>query len=261
MLSQDDHHQIQADLDLLAKWSEEWQLGFNEGKCKVLHLGNNNPKLDYKINGVSLATDTSEKDLGVIIDGELKFHSHIARAVNKASRMLGLVKTTFTCLDEITVPRLFSAMVRPHLEYGNVIWSPRYQTDSKEVEKIQRRATKLVPSLQSLPYEERLSRLKLPSLMHRRRRGDMIQVFKIMSGMDRIKPGVFFHQPIHTGTRGHSQKIHKKRFRLDVRGSFFSQRIVGDWNSLPENVIMSDTLNCFKSRLDRLWRHKQTKIL
>ena len=137
MLSRDDHHQIQADLDLLAKWSEEWQLGFNEEKCKVLHLGSNNPKLDYNMNGVVLATDTSEKDLGVTIDGELKFHSHIANAVNKASRMLGLVKATCTCLDEATVPRLFSAMVRPHLEYGNVIWGPRYQTDRKEVEKIQ----------------------------------------------------------------------------------------------------------------------------
>ena len=89
MLSRDDHHQIQADLDLLAKWSEEWQLGFNEGKCKVLHLGSNNPKLDYNMHEVVLATDTSEKDLGVTIDGELKFHSHIANAVNKASRMLG----------------------------------------------------------------------------------------------------------------------------------------------------------------------------
>ena len=102
--------------------------------------------------------------------------------------MLGLVKATFTCLDEVTVPRLFSAMVRPQLEYGNVIWGPRYQTDRKEVEKIQRRATKLVPSLRPLPYEERLSRLKLPSLMHS------------MSGMDRIEPELFFHQPVHTGT-------------------------------------------------------------
>ena len=83
------------------------------------------------MNGVVLATDTSEKDLGVTIDGELTFHSHIANAVNKASRMLGLVKVTFTCLDEVTVPILFSAMVRPHLEYGNVIWGPRYQTDRK----------------------------------------------------------------------------------------------------------------------------------
>ena len=184
------------------------------------------------MNSVTLMTDTSEKDLGVTIDNELKFHRHISNAVNKASRMLGLVKATFTCLDEITVPRLFTAMVRPHLEYGNVIWSPRYLTDSKEIEKIQCRATKLVPSLKALPYEERLLKLKLPSLLHRRRRGDMIQVYKIKSAMDRIEASLFFHQPEHTGTRGHSQKIHKERSRLDVRGTFFSQKIVGDWNSL-----------------------------
>ena len=65
------------------------------------------------MNGVILITDTSGKDLGITIDRELKFHSHIANAVNKASRMLGLVKATFTCLDEVMVPRLFSAMVRP----------------------------------------------------------------------------------------------------------------------------------------------------
>ena len=108
----------------MVKWSEEWQLGFNDEKCKVVHLGSNNPKLDYTMNGVTLITDPSKKDLGVTMDSELKFHSHIANAVNKASRMLGLVKATFTCLDEVTVPMLFSAMVRPHPEYGNIIWSP-----------------------------------------------------------------------------------------------------------------------------------------
>ena len=83
--------------------------------------------------------------LGVTIDNELKFHQHIAlkqsrnMPTEKASRMLGLVKATFTCLDGITVPRLFTAMVRPHLEYGNVIWSPRYRSDCLELEKIQRR--------------------------------------------------------------------------------------------------------------------------
>ena len=106
--------------------------------------------------------------------------------------MLGLVRETFTCLEEVPVPKLFSAMVRPHLEYANVIWSPRYQSDRTEVEKIQRRATNLVPNLRSLPYEERLSNLKLQSLMHRRQRADMIQVYKIMNGMDRIEPGLFF---------------------------------------------------------------------
>ena len=114
-----------------------------------------------------------------------------------------------TCLDEVTVPRLFSDMVRTHLEYGNVIWSPRYQSESKEVNKIQRRPTKLVPNLRSLPYKERLSSLKLPSLMHRRQHGDMIQyVYNFMNSMDRIEPGLFFQRPQHTGTRGHSQKIY-----------------------------------------------------
>ena len=88
------------------------------------------------MKGTILTTDTSEKDLGVTIDKELKFHQHIhvASAVKKASRMLGLVKATFTCLDGITVTRLFTAMVRPHLEYGNVIWSPRYISDCLEIE-------------------------------------------------------------------------------------------------------------------------------
>ena len=133
--------------------------------------------------------------------------------------MLGLVRETFTCLEEVPVPRLFSAMVRPHLEYANVIWSPRYQSDRTEVEKIQRRATKLVPSFRSLPYEEHLSSLTAPSLMHRRRGADMIQVDKIMNGMDRSEPGLFSQRPQHTGTRGHRQKVYKQRFRLDVRGS------------------------------------------
>ena len=65
------------------------------------------------MNGVLLITYTSEKDLGITIDSELKFQTHIANAVNKASRMLGLVKATYTCLDEVTVPRLFSDMKNP----------------------------------------------------------------------------------------------------------------------------------------------------
>ena len=111
-------------------------VGFNEGKCKVVHMGSYNPKLEYQMKDTILTTDTSEKDLGVTIDNELKFHQHIASVVKKTSRMLGLVKSTFTCLDGITVPRRFTAMVRPNLEYGNAIWSPRYRYDCLELEKI-----------------------------------------------------------------------------------------------------------------------------
>jgi len=102
-------------------------------------------------NGTTLDITHAEKDLGVISDENLKFHKHIGNAVNKASRMLGLIRKTFALLDETTVPRLFTAMVRPHPEYGNVIWRPRYRGDKLEVEKVQRRATKLIPSISHLP--------------------------------------------------------------------------------------------------------------
>ena len=94
------------------------------------------------MNCTTLDITHGEKDLGVTVDEDLKFHKHIANAVNKASRMLGLIGKTFRLFDETTVPRLFTAMVRQHLEYGHVIWHPRYRGDKLEVEKVQRRATK-----------------------------------------------------------------------------------------------------------------------
>ena len=211
--------------------------------------------------GVELQITPCEKDLGVYIDNKLKFHDHVAHAVNKGNRMLGLIKNTFSCLDKETIPKLHKALVRPHLEYGNVIWHPRFEMDKIAVEKVERRATKLVPELKHLPYEEWLKELNLPSLEHRRRRGDMIHVYKIMAKIDRVDPEALFERADHTGTRGHSQKLFRKRSRLELRANSFSQRIVEDWNTVPESVVSAPTLNAFKSRLDRFWlleKYKQS---
>jgi len=144
------------------------------------------------MNGPTSDITHAEKHLGVTAVEDLKFHKHIANAVNKGSRMLGLIRKTFTPLDETTVPRLITAMVSLHLEYGNVIWHPRYRGDKLEVEKVQRRATKLIPSISHLPYEDQLKFLKLPSLDFRQQQGGMILVFKITNGMDRLDPHSFF---------------------------------------------------------------------
>ena len=101
-----------------------------------------------------------------------------------------------------------------------MIWHPRYRGDKLEVEKVQRRATKLIPSISHLPYEDRLKFVKLLSLDFRRWRGDMIHVFKIMNDMDRLDPNNFFVFPPNNNTRGHSQKL----FRLELRRNVFSQR-------------------------------------
>ena len=102
--------------------------------------------------------------------------------------------------------------------------------------------------------------LGLPSLQYRRTRADLIEVFKILNGIDNCDKSQLFHtQPLQR-TRGHSQNLFKRQFRLDLRKHFFSQRVIDDWNNLSENVISSDSINQFKSRLNKLWKDKQTKF-
>ncbi len=100
----------------------------------------------------------------------------------------------------VTVPLLYKSIVRPHLEYGNLIWGPHYKLDQQAVERVQRRATKLVLELKERTYEERLRWLHLPSLYYRRRRCDMIEMFKIMTGIELIDPDKFFKRPSSNAT-------------------------------------------------------------
>ena len=231
-------------------------------KLMVTHLGTENPSWEYHMNGTTLEATSDERDIGVTVDRDLKFHLHVSKAVNKASRMLGLVRATFTYmyLDESTLPKLFTRMVRPS-ENRNVIWSPTYQCDKLEIEKIQRRATKLIPKLREMPYKDRLVALRLPSQHYRRRRGYMIHVYKILKGIDRIDPSRFFMVSDQAITRGHSLKLLKQRSGSSVRQSVFSQRVINDWNALPAYVVDSPTLNTFKSRLDKNWKRERFAMI
>ena len=243
---------IQEDLESLYRWSERWQLPFNTGKCKVLHLGHNNPCYQYKMNGQKLQKVDDEKDLGVVIDSQLKFHKHTAAVVKKANMKLGLIKKSFASLDETTLPILYTSLVRSHLEYGNVIWGPHYKGDSVAVEKVQRRATKLVQSIKNLSYEERLRHLKLPSLQHRRRRGDMIFAYKLFTGQMGLNKDDFFASPSSTA-RGHSYRVIKGKATKLCRINAFSNRIIDEWNSLPNEIVAASSTNAFKNALDKHW--------
>ena len=161
------------------------------------------------MRGLELQTVATEKDLGVHIDSSLKFRKQAASAAAKGNQVLALVKRPFCCIDMVTLPLLYKMMVRPHLEYGNLIWGPFNRADQRLIERVQRRATKLVPELKHLPYQERLKNLKLPSLYHRRRRGDMIAVYQILTGGVNMQADQFFEPATSTTTRGHHLKLRK----------------------------------------------------
>ena len=112
--------------------------------------------------------------------------------------------------------------------------------------------TKLLSSIRDLSYPERLAKLKLPSLEHRHRRGDLIELFKFIKGIYKCDNPKFTIIEDRS-TRGHSLKIEKNHHRLQLRGNFFTQRVINSWNSLPEEVVASTSVECFKIRLDKFW--------
>ena len=145
---------------------------------------------------------------------------------------------------------MYKALVRPHLEYGQLIWSPRLLRQSRKIESVQRRATKLIPNLKELPYEERLRKLKLPSLKYRRLRGDMINVYKILNDENSESKHLL---PLNTSnyhTRGHDKKLQKNRYKCNLRKFSFTLRVTNHWNSLSHSVANANSINMFKKLLD-----------
>ena len=259
-----DSESIQGDLHKLQEWSETWNLKFNKEKCQTLYLGKNNGKHIYEMgsqkDAVKLRETVAEKDLGIIVDNELSFNTHITQAVKKANKIVGMIRRTFTFLDEDMFKKLFTSLVRPVIEYGNCVWSPSFQYQIREIENVQRRATKLLPGMYNMDYEDRLKRLNLPSLAFRQTPGDMIETFKYCQGLYEVDKKPFtlmreFNQD--TTTRDHGFKIRKEKCKLDVRTNFFGNRVVNLWNSLPIDIVNSPSTNAFKNRLDKHWKNYQ----
>ena len=183
ILSLEDSLVLQSSIDNLCCWTKDWDVTFNCAKCGVMHLGKNNPKHKYTINNTILHETTSEKDLGVYVDPLLNFEDHINITVKKARKIAGLIMRNITYKSKDIMVPLFKSLVRPILEYGNVIWCPHTRKYIDFVENVQRKFSKCIAGTNNKSYEERLAFLNLPSLEFRRLRGDPIETFKLCNGL------------------------------------------------------------------------------
>ena len=250
-----DQQALQDDLRSLENWSRKWLLKFNENKCKVIHFGHNNPETDYNLNGKPLEKSDEEKDLGIQVSKNFKFSNHVSKIAAKANSVLGRIRRTFTYFDIENVRLLYTSLVRPHLEYGVQSWSPHYKKDIEKLEQVQRRATRLVPHLRDAPYEERLKAFNLTSLEERRKRGDAIETYKLVKGIENVDHEQFFRvirEGPSVNTRGHPYKLETQQVRTERRRNFFSIRAVKTWNKLPREVVTAENLNRFKNKYDNL---------
>ena len=247
----EDNEILQRDLDKIWNWSQTWEMEFNIKKCSVLEFGKSRRITnDYKLGNDAIKKSKMEKDLGVTICDSMLPDKHINRIVGETYNQLRNIRMAFLYMDEEMVRKLIVSMVRPRLEYAAPVWSPSRKMDIKRLERIQRAATKLAPSLKNKPYEERLERLNLPTLEQRRERGDMIAIFRIMKGIEDLDRDDLVTWDTRD-TRGHGRKIKKVTYRRNVKKNSFPHRAIEMWNGLSSEVVLSETISQFKIKLDK----------
>ena len=192
----------------------------------------------------------------MLVHQSLKPSLQCTKAAEKANQVLGQLSRGITYRDKQTFLKLYRVYVRPHLEYAVASWSPWLQADKEMLEKVQRRAVNMVSNFQARNYEEKLLEAGMTTLEKRRERGDLIFMYRIMTGKDDVHYSTWFQlmsdREAGATTRAASGYLNvlPADSNNDIRRNFFSQRVVDSWNSLPDRVKQAATVNQFKNSLD-----------
>jgi len=198
-----------------------------------------------------IESSSDEEDFGVPVDEKLDMSQQCVLAAQKDSCILGCIKSSVgSGSREVALP-LCSTLVRPHLESYIQLWSPQHKKDMDLLERVQRRAMKMIRGLEHLSCEDRLRQLGWFGLEKRRLQGDLLAAFQYLKGACRKDGGNLFRKTCCDRTRNNGFKLREGRFKLDIRKKFFTMRVVKHWNRLPREAVEVTFLETFKARLDR----------
>lgn len=246
-----DRDKLQEALDCLCDWADTWGMTFNVAKCKVMHVGKNNPCYEYYMRGVKLNVTEEERDIGVVFTKNLKPAVQCGKAAGRATSVLHQLKNIFHYRDRFTFVQLYKQYVRPHLEFSTPAWSPWNQGDKDVLEKVQEKAIRMVAGLKGTTYEDKCRELGLESLEVRRDRQDVALAYNILEKDSQklftvIQTG---DNRVRTRHTGRERGLAVQYARTDIRKYSYTVRAAEAWNRLPDAVRQAPSREAFKSRL------------
>lgn len=206
----------------------------------------------YYFSGKLLNAVHHTKDLGIIISNDLKWNDQINSTVNKANRILGLIKRSVGTSNTAVFIKLYKTLVRPILEYATPVWSPYLVKDVKALESIQRRASRLALKQKrgEMPYEERCELLKWNTLEKRRTYFSLIECYKTVFNLNGIKfKEVLNYKHLNKTRANHKFSLYTKLSKINCYKNSFFVRIIKLWNSLPSKVVEAINFKSFKGQL------------
>ena len=253
ILTAEDQAILQRDLESLHQWTIRWGMKFNPGKCNIMHLARRKAltKL-YELCGVVLETVDSAKYLGVVVSDDLLWHKQVCAVAKKANSTLHLIARNLHDCPRATRALAYTTLVRPKLEYCASVWDPHLQGDIDTLERVNRRAARMVYNKgwrqQGVSVTSLMDNLGWESLAERREKQRVIMLYKISHGLIAVPP-TRLTQPQRI-TRGHSRKYNVLSSSLDrVKYSFFP-RTIPQWNNLNEEAVNAKNLDEFKAKLN-----------
>ena len=240
---------VQEDMDNFTLWSGSSGMFLNVDKCFAVSFGRSDNNRTYTIDGLHVPSKTTFSDLGLLVQSPISFKSHVDNIVARSFKKLAVINKVFSTKSHFTIIELYKSFVRPLLEYSSVIWCPYTQNLVDEVERVQRRLCRMLPSLRHLSDKSQLKKIGLLSLRARRIRFQLITIYKMNKNVSGLNFYDFFELLTDCRTRGHSARIRTKYSSHNYRLHFFTVSSITMWNNLSQGDIDSPSITSFKSRL------------
>ena len=248
---------LQSSLNLVNEWTISRQLNLAPAKCvslKISKRGIDSNDTSFSINQQQIQSVKKFKDLGVFISEDLKWSKHINYITRNASNSLYHIMKVFNSKNIWILLKLYNTYVRPKLECNTSVWSPYLKQDINKIEKVQQKFTKFAMQKCNIPftnYNDRLTKLNIKSLYHRRIIFDLIQFYKIINGVSDINFNDYFTFKSHQyNLRRNSRQVQSNfNFKNQKFDQCFFLRIVKYWNALPEDVVVAPSIEVFRRRV------------